>query len=87
MRVATTRLARVIARLQLLRAIVRIRAPPARIEILPPDAFSSSGSEEGLMEARIGTASTLFFQHRSLSGPSKYDSNCHQKQRFPEQRN
>jgi hypothetical protein len=41
MRVATTRLTRVIARLQVLRAIVRIRAPPARIEILPPDAFSS----------------------------------------------
>ena len=33
MRVATTRLARVIARLRVLRAIVRIRAPPARIEI------------------------------------------------------
>jgi hypothetical protein len=40
MRVATTTLARVIARLRVLRAIVRIRAPPARIEILPPDAFS-----------------------------------------------
>jgi hypothetical protein len=39
MRVATTRLARVIARLRILRAIVRIRAPPAQIEILPPDAF------------------------------------------------
>jgi hypothetical protein len=47
MRVATTRLARVIARLPVLRAIVRIRAPPARIEILPLDAFTSSDSEEG----------------------------------------
>jgi hypothetical protein len=59
MRVATTRLARVIARLPVLRAIVRIRAPPARIEILPPDAFTSSGSEEGnQMPARIVTAKT-----------------------------
>ena len=57
MRGATTRLARVIARLPVLRAIVRIRAPPARIEILPPDAFTSSGSEEdNEMAARIGTA-------------------------------
>jgi hypothetical protein len=58
MRVATTRLARVIARLRVLRAIVRIRAPPARIEILPPNAFPSSGSEEGLMAARIVTTRT-----------------------------
>ncbi|HTF02010.1 MAG TPA: hypothetical protein VK621_25685, partial [Bradyrhizobium sp.] len=57
MRVATTRLARVIARLRVLRAIVRIRAPPVRIEFLPPDAFPSSGSEEdNEMAARIGTA-------------------------------
>jgi len=42
-----TRLARVIARLRVLRAIVRIRAPPGRIELLPPDAFPSSDSEEG----------------------------------------
>jgi hypothetical protein len=59
MRVATTRPARVIACLRVLRAIVRIRAPPARIEILPPDAFSSSGSEEGnQIAARIVTART-----------------------------
>jgi len=57
MRGATTRLARVIARLPVLRAIVRIRAPPARIEILPPDAFRFSGSEEGnQVPARIVTA-------------------------------
>jgi hypothetical protein len=41
MRVATTRLARMIARLRVLRAIVRILAPPAQNEILPPDAFPS----------------------------------------------
>jgi hypothetical protein len=58
MRVATTRLARLIARLRVLRAIVRIRAPPAQIEILPPDAFLSSGSEEGMMAARICPART-----------------------------
>jgi hypothetical protein len=105
MRVATTRLAPVIARLRVLRAIVRIRAPPARIEILPPGAFTSSGSEEGnQMAATIVTARTntddenhaaLRWASRgydpvfsaSKSSWTAYDSNCHQKRRFLEQRN
>jgi hypothetical protein len=58
MRVATTRLARVIARLRVLRAIVRIRAQPVRIEILPPDACSSSGEEGNQIAERIVTART-----------------------------
>jgi hypothetical protein len=58
MRVATTKLAQVIARLRVLRAIVRIRAPPARIEILRPDAFSVLRFGRRQMAARIVTVRT-----------------------------